>query len=255
MSLSTLDKKGIALVFAMISLFIAGGVGFSLSKPPERDPETLCIDDLPPEHTILVVDKTDPWSGAETGRLRSLILSIRDDIEKDAKLSIFVFNGSFELGMEPVFSLCSPGRGEETNWLWGNPRRVHKQFGEMFGQPLTALLDELTTPSRGDVSPILEIIADLVNREEMSPKVAERRLLFVSDMVQNTATLSFYRRSPTLDDALRYMSEKRFAALKGMEVQVHAVRRHHSQSFINAVEIFWQAFFAGSGSRFEPLWL
>lgn len=165
--LSTLDKKGIALVSLMLVLFIAGGIGITITKPPVRDVQTLCIDKLPPKHTILIVDKTDPWSKAETGRLRNLILSVRDTIEKDAKLSIFVFNGSFELDMEPVFSLCSPGRGEETNWLWGNPRRDQKRFREMFGQPLTALLDDLTTPSRGDVSPILEIMADVMNREEM----------------------------------------------------------------------------------------
>ena len=239
----------------MFALFVGGGFGITLTKPPQRDPATLCIDDLPPKHSILIVDKTDPWSNAETARLRDLILSIRDTIEKDAKLSIFVFNGSFELGMAPVFSLCSPGRGEETNWLWGNPRRDHKRFGDMFGQPLTVLLDELTTPSRGDVSPILEIIADIMNREEMSPKVTERRLILVSDMVQNTVGLSFYQAPPSGDDALPYTNEKRFRTLDGVDVEVHAVRRRHTQSFINSVEAFWRAFFGGVRARFDSKWL
>ena len=253
--LSGLDKRGMVLVGTMLILFVAGGIGVSYTKPPERHPETLCVADLPPQHSILILDKTDPWSQAETKRLRKLILSIRDTIKQDAKLSIFVFNGSFELGMAPRFSLCSPGRGDETNWLWGNPRRVHERFQEAFGRPLEAVLDELTTPSRGDVSPILEIVADIMNRDEMSPAVSERHLILVSDMVQHTSSRSFYRRPPSSDEADQFFKQGRYQTLRGVEVEIRSVRRNHSQAFLSAVEEFWKTFFAGAGSLYYARWL
>ena len=193
MKLSKHDMIGIALLSVAAIVVVGIVIVYHITKPPELDKVTMCPTGVPTKHTVLVIDKTDRWNGHQTDRLKNLILGIRDSIEKYEKFSIFVFEGNFENGFIPSFSLCSPGRGENVDPLWGNPRLVQQKFERAFAGPLHEILTSLTTPSTGDLSPILEVVLDLANRDEMSTLISERKFILISDMMQNSDLGSFYK--------------------------------------------------------------
>ena len=101
-------------------------VGFlaapSLLRGPPRNAETLCLETGAVGHTLILVDKTDPWSEVQANRLKQLVRKIGADLPTDRLISIHVFNDSFEPGFPPLIALCNPGR-TVSEWI-GNPRPI-----------------------------------------------------------------------------------------------------------------------------------
>jgi hypothetical protein len=180
---------------------IAGTLTFAYFyfQPLPRDEESLCLKSprsasavTEAAQHVLLVDKTDKWPEAQGARLRRVITTMRDELGLNERLSIFVFENKVEEGFPPVFSLCNPGRASDTNILTSNPRRWERKFNESFGRPLDEQIDQLTKPAQGDNSPILEILIDITNREELNRGNIPRRIVIVSDMLQNSDAYTFF---------------------------------------------------------------
>jgi hypothetical protein len=117
---------------------------------------------------------------------------MRDQLGVNERFSIFMFSDSVALGFPPVFSLCNPGRGSDTNFVTSNPRKWEKKFVAKFGKPLDDILADLTSAAEGPHSPILEILIDITNRGELTNTDISRRLVLVSDMLQNSAAHTLF---------------------------------------------------------------
>lgn len=182
--------------WAIVASVLAGValVGFfaapSLLKGPPRDQETLCQKTGPVGHTLVLVDKSDPWSEVQAGRLKTLVKQIGEELPAERMLSIYVFNDSFEPGFPALISLCNPGR--TASELIGNPRREYLRWVEKFGRPLDEALTVLTQPAKGNQSPIAEAVGDVVSRRENRVASGERNLVLVSDMLQNSGQFSMF---------------------------------------------------------------
>jgi hypothetical protein len=162
----------------------------SLLRGPPRDPQTLCPKTGPVGHTLILVDKSDPWSQVQAGRLKALVKQIGETLPTDRLLSIYVFNDVFEPGFPALVSLCNPGR--TVSELIGNPRREYVRWVEKFGRPLDEALAALTQPGKGNQSPIVEAIGDVVSRRENRVPAGESALVIVSDMLQNSNQFSVF---------------------------------------------------------------
>jgi hypothetical protein len=182
-------------------LAVVGGIACAAwySQPEPRDEETLCLK-IPSgsafavsetAHHILIVDKTDKWSSPQGSRLRNVVGHLRNELNINERLSIFVFSDTVAPGFPPKFSLCNPGRGSDTTFWTSNPRRWEKKFTEKFGKPLDDIVNELTAATEGPHSPILEVLIDITNREELNKGDIRRRIVFVSDMLQNSDAYTF----------------------------------------------------------------
>ncbi|MCA0418733.1 MAG: hypothetical protein LCH80_08425, partial [Proteobacteria bacterium] len=151
--------------WAIVASVLAGLglVGFfaapSLLRGPPRDQETLCPKTGPVGHTLILVDKSDPWSEVQAKRLKALVKQVGDELPTDRMLSIYVFNDVFEPGFPSLVSLCNPGK--TASELIGNPRREYVKWVEKFGRPLDEALTVLTQPGKGNQSPIVEAIGDV----------------------------------------------------------------------------------------------
>jgi hypothetical protein len=184
---------------ALFVIMVIGGAAV-YSQPTPRDEHTLCLKSEgsragnPSEAAdyILIIDKTDKWNNAQSARLHNLIIGMKDQLGINERLSIFVFQSVAQQGFPPVFSLCNPGRGSDTTFWISNPRRWERRFQESFGKPLDDIIAELTTASASQLSPILEVLIDLTNREELSSGVVPRRIVLVSDMLQNSDVYTFF---------------------------------------------------------------
>ena len=84
-------------------------------------------------HTLVLVDKSDPWSPVQAERLKRLVKQIGEELPADRMLSIYVFNDVFEPNFPPLLSLCNPGR--TVSELIGNPRRDYRALGREVRPP------------------------------------------------------------------------------------------------------------------------
>jgi hypothetical protein len=185
----------------MLGITVAGGIiaATIYYQPVPRDEETLCqkLDGhsamaAEAAHHVIIVDKSDKWNQAQAARLRNVVVGVRDHLGVNEKMSIFVFASTVEQGFPPAFSRCNPGRGSDTTILISNPRKWEKRFVASFGEPLDRVLNELTLPTTGPSSPILEVLIDLTNRQELINPEMPRRIVLVSDMIQNSDAHSLF---------------------------------------------------------------
>lgn len=234
--------------WAIVASVLAGValIGFfaapSLLRGPPRDEETLCQKTGPTGHTLILVDKSDPWSEVQAGRLKRLVKQIGDELPAERLLSIYVFNDVFEPGFPPLISLCNPGR--TASELIGNPRREYLRWVEKFGRPLDEALTVLTQPAKGNQSPIVEAIGDVVSRRENRVPNGDRALVLVSDMLQNSKGFSVFGNGAGARDPerLRQLVDKTWKAADGASwrLDIHQVQGVYEPQRLEQAAALWR---------------
>ena len=236
---------------AIVASLLAGValVGFfaapSLLRGPPRDQETLCPKTGPVGHTLILVDKSDPWSEVQAGRLKKLVKQIGDELPAERMLSIYVFNVVFEPGFPALISLCNPGK--TASELIGNPRREYVKWVEKFGRPLDDALTVLTQPAKGNQSPIVEAIGDVVSRRENRVPNGDRSLVLVSDMLQNSGQFTVFGNAAGARDPerLRRLLDKVWqdSGAKNWALNVHQVQGVYDPSRLEQAAALWKQAF------------
>jgi hypothetical protein len=161
------------------------------------DAKTFCPNEGGYPVVRILVDKTDPWDVQGGARLEKIIRSVKEDLAISERLSISVLDQSGSDVPTPVFDMCNPGRGDQANPLYKNPRRIHEKFEALFDQPLERMLADILKPGKAPRSPLIEAI----NNFPISG--GRDRLVIVSDLMQNSELFSFYsdyRGSPPRND-------------------------------------------------------
>ena len=192
-------------LLGIFNLLIIGGVlagisymGFVL-KPAEYDSQTLCMVGEIPPHRVVVIDKTDLYSPRQAETISDLILAERGLLAVGERFSLYELNESGQLRNTNRFSLCNPGEGAQVNPLYRNPDRVQARYEALFSDPLDRALADLVTPKDAPNSPIIEALARLTQDPSFDRTVPSRRIVLVSDMLQNSDIFTVYgRRRGTL---------------------------------------------------------
>jgi len=187
------DKQGVLIIIGVSVVFLfLFALSYKLKASADNyDPETLCRNDGDYPVLKLLIDKTDPWTGQGRERLAALIRRIKGGLAEHERFSIFVLDENGLYSPSPVFDMCNPGRGDQANSLYENPRLVQQQFEKKFQAPLDSMLDELLRPGVAAETPLLETVVGLRGEEDNA------RLMLVSDMMQNSESLSLYRKHGT----------------------------------------------------------
>lgn len=216
------DILGGALIALIVGVIGAGGaLKYSLSESSPIDPETLCPVDHVVPHTVILVDRTDRLTEDHVILFERAVEAEASALPIAGRLSIFTIEGEVRSVPEPVFSVCKPAEGKDAHWFHENKRRMQAQHEMRFASPLAAVLERLGKPAEADVSPILETIQSVARLPEFSPAAGVRRLVIVSDLLQNTPEYSQYRTLPDYDifRDTPYASTV-MAALTGVEVEI-----------------------------------
>lgn len=237
--------------WAIVASVLAGLglVGFfaapSLLRGQPRDQETLCPKTGPVGHTLILVDKSDPWSEVQAKRLKALVKQVGDELPTDRMLSIYVFNDVFEPGFPSLVSLCNPGK--TASELIGNPRREYVKWVEKFGRQLDEALTVLTQPGKGNQSPIVEAIGDVASRRENRVPTGDRKILLVSDMLQNSNQFTMFGNAAGARDPerLRRLLGKVWqdSGASGWELSVHQVQGVYDAVRLEQAATLWKQAF------------
>ncbi len=244
---------GIALVLAVIVLLFV-----FRPRPVERNADTLCPLAGPSAVTAILVDTSDRVSALS----RADILGRLDDEVRAGKPDEFFLAFETRVAgggvLEPLVEVCHPGDPDEANPLIQSRQVIGKRLEERFLEPLRDVLADLLDRDEATISPLMEsvqsVAVTVLGRQEHAP--VPKRLLLVSDLMQNTESLSFFRQPV---DYGAFAGSRGANAVRtdldGVTVEVLFVQReaHRRLRSTRALAEFWGRWIEDQGGIVESV--
>jgi hypothetical protein len=160
-------------------------------RPAQLDPDTLCPTDRPISgHTVVIVDRTDKWTGAMGEALRAIVESAQRTTLQYRKFSIVALDA--ENSTHPLFSVCNPGQPSFWSDLYRGHRYTVRDFEQKFVGAADRVIEQVSDPAEAPTSPIVEYVHRWLGSDDFSAAIPDRRLILISDMRQNTPLYSLY---------------------------------------------------------------
>ncbi|MEL7546743.1 MAG: hypothetical protein AAGJ84_08835 [Pseudomonadota bacterium] len=247
-----------AVINFVIVAILVGAVGYMLYRlqPVPYDEDTLClVSDQLPAHTAIIIDKTDAYTEIEAGLIERVIRRSRDQLDVGERITLFELDQAGRFDPRGELTLCNPGRGDQVNPLFNNPRMMEEAYAEKFAGPMDEVLADLVVPKEAPSSPILEAVARLAQTENFSERAPQRRLVLVSDMLQNSDIFTIYGAGGSLPENIPSASataaaiENRYgSALSGVEIEVRLIQRdRYVDMQRGALKAYWDDVFSDLG--------
>lgn len=208
-------------------------------EPTERDSETLCPTSGPSAVTAILVDTTDrlgPVSRAD------VLAHLHEEVSSGSANELFL---AFETQAtepsgvpEPLFEVCHPGHPEDANPLIESEQRIEKRLEERFLAPLAQVFKELLDREPAASSPLMEstqvAAVTVLGRRDYAD--VPKRLLLVSDLMQNTDSLSFFRQVPDYSEFVSTSAADQLSTnLGATDVEILFVQRRAHARLRDAV--------------------
>lgn len=251
---SSIGTGRILGVVAIVLIFILGGVYFYLdSIYVSINDKTLCPNNGAVAATTVIIDGTEPLNAIQKNALMIELKKIQHDTIQYEIVQIYNITDLQDVLLKPVFNMCNPGSGKNMNSLYENPELAKKRWQRQFISPLEQSLGQAYMSKGYNHSPIMESIQSIsgVSFGELS-ETCPKHLIIVSDMLQNSAGLSFYRNgipSHTTLENSAFFAKIRTQYLKGVKVSLFLFRHPNisKRQRITHIE-FWQNYFAKQGA-------
>ena len=239
------------ILFVLFFLIIASAGYYTTTRPKGLNPDTLCPVDGPTGHYVLLVDKTDPLNFTQKQAF-SVILKelIEKRVPEGYLLSVFALGEDFKENAAPVVELCSPGDGTGKSEFIANKHKLKVQFQSKFTDPMLKLSESLVATQPAKWSPIFEMLQLVgINGYRKQGIKGERRLIIMSDMLQNTAQLSMYK-GPVDYSAFTASDygKKALPELTDVSVELHYLMNSPQLQSRRNLK-FWEEYFAKAGAH------
>lgn len=221
----------------------------------EYDPKTLCPKDGNYSRTAVLIDATDSLSATQVKAIREEVTALRKRLALHEWVGIFVLDEDNLVLPRPEVALCYPGDESTANPLYENPRQIQRRFEREFRAPIEAAVERLAGLPPKRTSPILEMIrAVALDRNFDSTK--GRRLIVVSDLLQNVPDYSHYQAKPDLEQWRDKPYAREFLQLSLLDVDVDILylKRIDAGSLQTRGHVaFWEDYFDAVGATVHTL--
>ena len=251
------QTRNAVVILAVSAVAIVGvGVALALNRTPPTDAETGCIagQQVPAEHTLVLVDQTDALSSHQIAYVKALILAEYQRLRPYGELTVRGVRANPDDAGDS-FSRCRVRRGTEVLGVASNPDLIEAAFKRTVGDALNSYLNGLRDVPDAPRSPIIEAVDNAVDAPDFGPTVAHRRLVLVSDMAQNSDDVSEYRGPGSGLDPSQAVRSELTRDLKGVAVRIHYVRRPELEALqTSAQRDFWRDWFTSQGANVKLGW-
>jgi hypothetical protein len=243
---------------ALAAAGVLGGAFFlmnRLEKTSAIDEATLCPKATGPLAEVAVLfDLTDPLSPAQSSQLRQYL---------EQEFATAATGTQFTLGVvseDPADwgatdPLCKPASGAEADQLTQNKAFLQERYDQRFRAPIEASLERMISASAAKTSPIMESLQALAaDTPGFLTFSGPRRLILVSDLLQNSDAMSFYRGEDWQSFEASPDFQRLGRTLGGVEIDIFAVPRALDKiRDPAAVEDFWIRYFELQGAHLPRL--
>lgn len=245
---------GVVVVAGLIAI-IAGGGAWLSSRTPKLDPQTLCPLEGPSRVTVLMIDTTDPLSVIQRAAVDARLRRLLGELKLNEQIAVYEIAATGD-PLRPILTLCRPTKPDEQNELTGSRKQAQRTFETKFQQKVQNVLAQTLARSGSDRSPIMEAIQGAAVASFLPNGGAEtKRLILVSDMLENGTGGSHYAGVPTFSNYSRTQEFARtHSDLSGVLVTVLYLRRDNAAALqTRAHKEFWAAWFDAQGASLEDI--
>ncbi|MDB9943436.1 hypothetical protein OAD19_00065 [Octadecabacter sp.] len=183
----------ISIVVCVILIFGALFGAQVMMAKSEINEETLCHIDADLDVAVVLLDLTDPLNAIQQSNLTGMLDREIARASTDTLFSLGVVSAD-PANWGAKFTKCKPETGAQANAVYQNPSQIADRYKVEFQQPLAVTLVDMLDADEEQQSPIMEALQALISdTPEFGNKRGQRRIIIVSDMLQHSETLSFYR--------------------------------------------------------------
>lgn len=209
----------------------------------------------------ILVDPSDSLTNVQEGSGAPRVLQAIEDAPVTAEIRIYTVGQAGRGDTRSVFRVCKPVHPDDVTSLTGNPQLAERRYEDEFLAPLRQTLAALLDVEADSISPIVEgIQVSAVSAFQPREADTPRQLLVVSDMIQNSRNLSFYRESAQFGEWSRNPDYGTLRVdLTGVEVSVFLLARRGEAGRIQGGTLrgFWEDYFLDQGASplARPRWI
>lgn len=250
-SQKTSNLVWILIILCCIGVVSAASyVAIQVTKSSEINETSLCRQTGAINTTAILLDLTDPLNTTQQARLKTILNDELHRTQRDTMITLGVVSED-ENRWGARFAKCKPATGEYANSLYENPGLIAERYRSEFLNPVNDTLAAMLTSEKENQSPIMEAMQSLIAETPDFTRVQGRKkLIVVSDMLQHSDTLSFYRRQGW-DFFSGSIGDHRLAGnLSSVEVEIYLIPRSGpnipKRQF---AEDFWVRYFDRQGAR------
>ena len=225
-------------------------------QQPDFDSDLCPTKNDPAARVVVLLDPSDSLHTVQQKSANDIVRSfVKDSIPARSEIRLYNVAGAGRARegrvVEPELRRCVPSHVTGFERLSRNPEMENRKF--------EALLDRVDTllAGRSDtVSPIVEAIqATSVDAFPPSTNSIPRHMFIVSDMVQHSSALSFFRQQPDFD---RFKEDSDYSTLdaetlQNTDVTVCLLARTGTAGRIQAgrLKAFWEDYFSAQGAQIQ----
>lgn len=227
---------GLLLIIGSIVAAAAIGVYVAVTRPPTFAPE-LCGPNGPKGVVAIAIDATDQLGEAQRLAIKNSLLSAVDGLPETARIELWTVAPSAGVPRRVGRVFCKPAVAKEVSELTRNPKLAEAAEKAFLGEFSTAL-DSVLSQLSSNASPIIETLQAIDVRSFSTvelKKVASKRVILVSDLVQNTTAISLLAElpAPTLPKGMAI-------SLQDVEVDIVFIDRTPAAYGRVALLLWWQ---------------
>ena len=255
------DRRGV-VVGGVAALFLVGLFLWGQRGGRSLDSANCPHDRRYAAQVAILVDPSDSLTIVQgSSATPRIVEAIERDAPETAEIRVYTVGRVGRGDTTAVFRACKPAHPDGVSPLTGNPRIAERRYREDFLTPLQQTLAALLDVEGDTISPIMEgIQATAVNAFQPRNAYIPRQLLIVSDMIQNSADLSFYTDPVDFGPLSRNPDYGTLRVdLSGVAVTVFLLARRGDAGRIQAarLRVFWEEYFVDQGAEpgARPRWV
>jgi hypothetical protein len=237
-------------VLAVVLLVgLIGWYAYVAGSRVDVDPETGCPTIGPLGITAILFDRTDPINEKQKLSIKNKLDVVRDNTKKFEEVDAYSLEAQGDDLVMPLLRICDPGRGSGANPLISNPTLLEERWKKQFDAPLQEWEDSMSKGGGSKTSAIFEAIQSISLQSFQKSTLknnAPRKLIIISDLLQFTKTLDFYKGDLNYESFQRTSEARRLHTnLNGVDVYVMIIPRSNR---LDRLLPFWTKWFIDQGA-------
>ncbi|HTQ15606.1 MAG TPA: hypothetical protein VMH86_17180 [Rhizomicrobium sp.] len=218
---------------------------FDTQAPPPVDSSNCLLDRPPVSHTVVLVDGTDKLEKNQADVVLAVVANEAHAVPPYGKITIATIDQDHPYTPRILFTSCAPKNRQDADWLSENPEVFGTFWQQKFDRPLMLAAQQSAMTDGQKSTPLVESIFGLSLRTDFDSDVKNRRLVIVSDMLQNTELYTHYKGVPGFAAFLqRKDAFQDVPNLKGVTVVARYLIRPQSMQYQSeAQKQFWRDYF------------
>lgn len=244
----TIVWGGLSLLL-LVGLVVGGWAVIRVRQADAIDVTTLCPTDGAVGALAFLFDLTDPLSSTQASQLRTLVEKEVAASPRGSLVAVGVVDDMPE-AWGARLAICKPMTGREAGGLVRNPAQVEARYRSAFIAPLESQIDAMLASEPASSSPIMEALQALMAGSAAIPLVegAPHRLIVVSDLLQHSEAMSFYRGENWGTFVAGSAYSRLARSLEGVQVELLIAPRPNAEIDREAVDDFWVRYFEAQGA-------